>query len=201
MTDCTQLPTSTHSQIGSRTSCHMTHSSDELIVLFNQCFKHTHSTELVKGNDEPLYQPKSTYNNYHQVIFAHGFFSSALHEIAHWCIAGPQRRLRVDYGYWYQPDGRDQYQQNAFEQVESKPQALEWIFSKATGIRFFISADNLSGPSLNTTTFKQTIYQETLNYLDKGLPHRAQQFTDQLIQHYQPGLRLTSDHFAFTELI
>ena len=195
MTDTTdRFPTST-------TSAQANYNCDELITLFNQSFQHTHDTVLVKGNDEPLYQPKNEACEYHQILFAHGFFSSALHEIAHWCIAGPQRRLLVDYGYWYQPDGRDQHQQQHFEQVESKPQALEWIFSKATGIRFFISADNLSGPAIDTTAFKQAIYHEIVNYLNKGLPSRAQQFTNQLIQYYQPGLILTSDHFSLAELM
>ncbi|GAM69307.1 transporting ATPase [Vibrio sp. JCM 19236] len=26
-----------------------------------------------------------------------------MHEIAHWCVAGPKRRLLEDFGYWYEP--------------------------------------------------------------------------------------------------
>ena len=33
-------------------------------------------------------------------------FNSALHEISHWTIAGKERRLLADLGYWYAPDGR-----------------------------------------------------------------------------------------------
>ncbi|MDE1463923.1 elongation factor P hydroxylase [Spartinivicinus sp. A2-2] len=195
MNDCIeQLTTNTPPKLAQ-------HQCDDLVGLFNQCFQQSENTVLVKGDNEPLYLPQSETSPYHQVIFAHGFFSSALHEIAHWCIAGPQRRLLLDYGYWYQPDGRTQQQQTAFEQVESKPQALEWIFSKAAGIRFFISADNLSGPPIDTSAFKQAIFRETLNYLEVGLPKRAQLFTEQLLNHYQPGLTLNNDQFSLTELI
>ncbi len=39
----------------------------------------------------------------------------------HWCIAGKARRNRVDFGYWYCPDGRDAQTQSQFEDVEVKP--------------------------------------------------------------------------------
>ncbi|WP_178124465.1 elongation factor P hydroxylase [Spartinivicinus ruber] len=195
MNNCIEQP------VTSDNSSVIQHRCDDLIRLFNQCFQQSENTILIKGDDEPLYQPQSKDSHQHQVIFAHGFFSSALHEIAHWCIAGPKRRLLVDYGYWYQPDGRSQQQQKAFEQVESKPQALEWIFSKAAGIRFFISADNLSGPTIDTTSFKQAIYQETLKYLNNGLPSRALLFTQQLLDYYQPELNLNRHQFSLTELI
>ncbi len=53
------------------------------------------------------------------------FYASALHEIAHWCIAGENRCQQVDYGYWYEPNGRSEERQFEFEKVEVKPQALE----------------------------------------------------------------------------
>ena len=46
----------------------------------------------------------------------------------HWCLAGTRRRQRVDYGYWYAPEGRDEAQQAAFFAVEAAPQALESLF-------------------------------------------------------------------------
>src|SRR5690606_39383874 len=52
------------------------------------------------------YLPASEPDGLARVVFAHGFFASALHEIAHWCIAGDYRRTLHDYGYWYCPDGR-----------------------------------------------------------------------------------------------
>lgn len=58
-------------------------------------------------------------------------FNSALHEISHWTIAGAKRRLLPDLGYWYAPDGRTKEQQDLFEQVEIKPQAIEWLFAQS----------------------------------------------------------------------
>ena len=42
---------------------------------------------------------------YNAIYFARGFYSSALHEIAHWLVAGKERRKLEDFGYWYEPDG------------------------------------------------------------------------------------------------
>jgi elongation factor P hydroxylase len=83
----------------------------DLIHLFNQTFAESENTHLVKGQSEPIYLPANDQVNYHRIIFAHGFFASALHEIAHWCVAGQARRLLEDYGYWYCPDGRNMQQQ------------------------------------------------------------------------------------------
>ena len=87
------------------------HAYQDLIIIFNQRFANEFNTRLVKGEDEPLYSPASESCDYHQIIFAHGYYASALHEIAHWCIAGEERRLLEDFGYWYQPDGRNEQEQ------------------------------------------------------------------------------------------
>ncbi|WP_459782603.1 elongation factor P hydroxylase, partial [Photobacterium sp. R1] len=95
----------------------MPHDYNDLITLFNRTFLTRFNTELVLGGDEPIYLPADTEHPHHRIVFARGYFASALHEIAHWCIAGPERRLKEDYGYWYLPDGRDTEQQAVFEQV------------------------------------------------------------------------------------
>ena len=92
----------------------------DLITLFDTTFYALYNTRLIKGTDEPIYIPSSEYCNYNQIVFAHGYFASALHEISHWCLAGSSRRLLEDYGYWYIPDGRDHQQQAQFESVEIK---------------------------------------------------------------------------------
>jgi len=145
----------------------------QLQSLFDATFHATHNTRLIKGGNEPLYLPANDETPYHQIVLAHGFIRSALHEISHWCIAGIARRELVDYGYWYQPDGRDANAQRAFEQVESKPQALEWIFSKALGVSFRVSVDNLSGEPVDPRPFKQAVLSQVLEYLQQGLPARA----------------------------
>lgn len=69
-------------------------------------------------------------------------------------IAGEQRRLLPDLGYWYAPDGRTAEQQALFEQVEIKPQAIEWLFSKAFGRKFRVSLDNLTGEGVMVLDLK-----------------------------------------------
>ena len=86
------------------------------------------------GEDEPIYLPADQQCAHHRIIFAHGFFASALHEISHWCIAGPERRLLVDFGYWYEPDGRDVLKQAEFERLEIKPQAVEWALATSCAL-------------------------------------------------------------------
>ena len=154
----------------------MQHHPEELIALFNSLFEESHNTILVRGDDEPLYLPADSAHPRHRIIFAHGFFASALHEIAHWCIAGKQRRMQVDYGYWYRPDGRNAEEQAAFEEVEARPQALEWIFSDACGKSFEVSIDNLSGVPVDRERFVARVSAARGTYLETGLPARAGQF-------------------------
>src|SRR5690606_24572189 len=98
---------------------------------FNLLFREQERTILCSGAEEPLYQPADNDHDCHIIYSTHDYFSSALHEISHWCIAGKQRRSLLDYGYWYEPDGLTAEQQFLFEQVEVKPQALEWLFTLA----------------------------------------------------------------------
>jgi len=174
----------------------MLHNYQDLIALFNQEFSQRYNTRLVKGDDEPWYLPANKQCNYHQIIFAHGYYASALHEIAHWCIAGEKRRLLEDYGYWYEPDGRDQQQQIAFEQVEVKPQAIEWAFCLAAQKKFNVSADNLNGYEANTQDFRKAVYQQALNYVREGFPARAAQFIKALADLYHSAYPLTSEQFS-----
>lgn len=161
------------------------HHYDVLIDLFEQCFYQEYRTRLVAGEHEPYYQPAQTPTAEHQIVFAHGFFASALHEIAHWCIAGPQRREQFDYGYWYEPDGRNAEQQAEFEQVERQPQALEWLFSLCAGAPFQVSVDNLSGLPVDREGFTQAVRQQLQRYLREGLPPRAERFARALADYYQ----------------
>jgi|SRR5690554_5318616 len=163
----------------------MNHNPNDLITLFNGLFRKTHETILVKGKNEPEYLPASGPGSLAQVVFAHGYYASALHEISHWCIAGAHRRTLHDYGYWYCPDGRTTEQQRAFEQVEVKPQALEWLFSVAAGSRFHISVDNLSGSgAADDGGFRQKVRKQAGYYLTNNLPDRAGIFFNALKQFY-----------------
>ncbi len=156
-----------------------------LMSLFDETFYATYNTRLIKGEDEPVYLPAgATACDFHQIVFAHGYFSSALHEIAHWCIAGEKRRLLEDYGYWYCPDGRDATQQAEFEHVEVKPQALEWAMTIAAGRRFQVSTDNLNGAEPDRTGFTRRVRAQLQHYIEQGFPHRARCFIDALQQRF-----------------
>lgn len=167
--------------VKSHNSHPMKHSPNDLIMLFNDLFREAYRTVLVKGSDEPEYVPASGPEGVARVVFAHGYYASALHEISHWCIAGERRRTLHDYGYWYCPDGRTPEQQQAFEAVEVKPQAIEWLFALAAGFRFHISLDNLSGAgAANEARFRRHVRRQAGKYLENGLPERAQCFLDAL---------------------
>lgn len=163
----------------------MNHRPEDLVTLFESLFRHSFGTVLVRGDDEPVYLPDGGPDNCARVVFAHGYFSSALHEISHWCIAGAQRRRQVDYGYWYCPDGRTAAQQAEFEQVEIRPQALEWLFSIACRHRFHISVDNLNGGGTDDPQrFRDAVRRQAVHYLTAGLPPRAEIFLKALIDFY-----------------
>ncbi|MGQ8364021.1 elongation factor P hydroxylase [Glaciecola sp. 1036] len=158
--------------------------------VFNHTFFATLGTILQGGASEPIYIPKgqnpkdyqdiqfeqapNTENN--SIFYRADYASSALHEVAHWCIAGEKRRRQLDYGYWYSPDGRDLEQQKVFEKVEVKPQALEYAFSLAANIEFRVSADNLSLPNYNSFEFSKAVISQYKRYQQLGFPPRAQAF-------------------------
>lgn len=149
--------------------------TDWLIDLFNTLFS-KHHVQLVRGKHEPEYFPANN-GELARIEFAHGFFASALHEISHWCVAGKARRQLSDFGYWYAPDGRSSAQQQAFERVEIKPQALECLFSIASKRPFHVSQDNLFADfDTSHSTFANDVYQQAAHYITKPqtLPSDAQ---------------------------
>lgn len=167
-------------------SARMKHQSNDLIMLFNDLFRERWQTVLVRGDNEPEYIPAAHETDVHRVVFAHGYFASALHEVSHWCIAGDRRRKLYDYGYWYCPDGRTAQEQAAFEQVEVRPQALEWLFSAAAGSDFNISVDNLSGGGASDEAgFREQVARQARQYLaQQTLPPRARLFIETLLEFY-----------------
>lgn len=173
------------------------HDCSDLVAIFNRTFMHSEQTELIMGAQEPLYQPRGSENDLHQIICTRDYFASGLHEIAHWCVAGKERRKLVDFGYWYSPDGRTAQQQLAFERAEVKPQALEWIFSASAQFRFRASADNLQNNLGASDEFKQALFHQVKQYLQEGLPRRAAIFSEVLMRFYHsPPLMIESFHCA-----
>ena len=164
----------------------------DIINLFDGLFAKSDNTRLLcavcdgrYGDlDQPVYEPANTQRVSHQIVFAHGYFASALHEISHWCLAGKARRLLADFGYWYRPDGRSQNQQAEFEKVEVKPQALEWLFSLASQRVFVASADNLAAEAIDDLVFRLAVSAQARAYLTQGLPPQAAELLFQLQQTF-----------------
>ena len=159
--------------------------SQEIIEIFNQTFSAQFNTQLIGGGVEPEYVPANRECSYNQLIFRSDFSASALHEIAHWCIAGEDRRRLVDFGYWYRPEGRKPSEQEQFEHVEVKPQALEWLFSLACGQKFTPSVDNLSLQNSVSAAFEKALKQQFRKYLLDGLPARGEQFVSELLRSFR----------------
>lgn len=175
---------------------------EDIVALFDGVFEQTCGTRLIRGGDDPLYRPADHNTPYHQVIFARGFYASALHEISHWCIAGETRRQQEDYGYWYLPDGRNAEQQRAFEQAEIAPQALESLFTAACGREFNVSVDNLGGDAeVDRHAFAETVRMRAERYVQDGLPLRAKAFRDALYRYYQAGQTLDQACTAGREVL
>ena len=168
---------------------------DWLILHFNHWFSHLNVT-LVRGAFEPEYFP-ATQDAPARIQFAHGFFNSALHEISHWTIAGDKRRQLPDLGYWYAPDGRTLEQQQLFEQVEIKPQAIEWLFAQAFGRKFRVSLDNLTGEGGDGTSFKDRVFTQVQAYFsgEATLPSDAAYFIQCICSCTRDGKILQSDEF------
>ncbi len=164
----------------------MTHAYQDLITIFNKTFLEPYNTKLELGGDEPIYLPADEDSPHHRIIFARGFYASALHEIAHWCVAGPERRLLEDFGYWYEPDGRTEEVQAEFEKVEVRPQAYEWILSKSAGFPFTVSCDNLHGDfEPDRLGFMHKVHNEVLSILATELPPRVKMLSEALRNFYQ----------------
>ena len=173
---------------------------DWLILHFNQWFSHL-NVILVRGDFEPEYFPASE-NEPARIQFAHGFFNSALHEISHWSISGEKRRLLPDLGYWYAPDGRTAEQQALFEQVEIKPQAIEWMFATAFGRKFRVSLDNLTGEGGDGTLFKDNVFAQVQRFFsgEAKLPRDAQHFIECICLNLRAGKKLQLNEFNRTML-
>jgi len=148
----------------------------------NEAVLLAYGTRLLGGFSEPFYKA-SAENLLAEVQFTRDYERSALHELAHWCIAGEARRRLDDYGYWYEPDGRTDRQQARFFNVEVKPQALEQHFCQALDIPFDVSVDNLGNTGVDgIDNFKASVDRQFALYAATGLPERASVIYDCLYQ-------------------
>ena len=143
-----------------------------LVNLLNENYLHDYQTKIEGAFDEPFYKAGKG-GQMAEIQFSHDYIRSALHELAHWCVAGVERRKSDDFGYWYAVDGRDQEQQNEFFKVEIKPQTIEWAFSIICGVKFEASVDNLHKKVEGVDKFEQDLMVQMQQYLINGFPKRV----------------------------
>lgn len=161
--------------------------SRDLEGLFRQVFHAEFDTLLCGGGEEPVYLAGPPA----RIVYTRDYFRSALHEVAHWCVAGPARRTQDDYGYWYAPDGRDAAQQRLFEQVEVVPQALELLFCAACGHGFRVSVDNLDGGAVDEHAFSEAVKAAALARVGHYGTQRWVRWMRRLSDFYRAGAPIT----------
>ncbi len=157
--------------------------------LFRDVFLERYATLLEGGAEEPFYQASKEAGAPHRIHYTRDYFRSALHEVAHWCVAGPQRRQRDDYGYWYAPDGRNAAQQAEFMRVEVRPQAYEALFCAACNHPFRVSLDNLTGEAGDEAAFAAAVYRQALSFNEQGLAERPALWVAALWRAFQSPVR------------
>ena len=138
---------------------------------FNARLARRYHTLLVGGAVEPLYLPARG-RAPALLRYTQDYPRSVLHELAHWCLAGRQRRAQVDFGYWYQPPPRSAAQQQAFYRAEVRAQALELLFCKACDIEFEVSADQYGA---DTAEFSAQVAELAAQCAQHGLRGRARE--------------------------
>lgn len=165
------------------------HDPRTLERVFNHCFLDSEHTRLIGGASEPLYLPADAGCAENRLYYREDYFASALHEMAHWCIAGAERRGLRDFGYWYEPEGRSGDQQSAFLAVEARPQALEWYFSVACDYPFRLSLDTFdpNGYEEVRRTFAVRVTAQAERLRTQGLPSRAARLFDALAAGFGSG--------------
>ena len=163
----------------------MTDQAQRIAVLFDATFA-AHRTVMRGGGTEPLYRPGRG-DAPALVVYTRDYPASALHEAAHWCLAGARRRQLTDYGYWYVPGPRDSAQRRAFFAAECEVQALEAVFANAAGVAFVVSADDFTAPHAELEEFARRVARRTAELATARLPPRAQQFRAALQRHLGNG--------------
>jgi len=143
----------------------------EIAGCFNRRLGRSARVRLIGGGSEPLYLPDE--QGWSVIRYTRDYPASALHEIAHWCIAGAGRRRQFDYGYWYRPPPRNRLEQEAFARVELPVQALESRLAAASGLSFQVSVDDVDGGLDFAREFSCQVAECAAVIAEAGLPPRA----------------------------
>lgn len=167
---------------------------EQIKSVFEREFGQSHRVCLQGGAEEPLYLPSEQQPNL--LVYTRDYPASALHEIAHWCLASVGQLKLKDWGHWYTPDGRSAEQQRRFQRAEARVQAVEWALSVAAGRRFRESSDNLSGEFIDDSGFKDQIHNHIAHFCEQGLPERAAQLFYAFATARQQNFVLSTALFA-----
>lgn len=122
----------------------------------NARLRRPYRLQVIGGAPEPLYRPARA-GTPARIHYTADHVRSLLHELAHWCLAGAERRRRVDYGYWYEPPPRESAAQRRFFRAERDVQALEQVFSEACGVAFEVSVDDLGDRDGDVAAFARAV--------------------------------------------
>jgi elongation factor P hydroxylase len=155
--------------------------AQRIALLFDATFAEYH-TVMRGGASEPLYRPARGADPA-LIIYTRDYPASALHEAAHWCLAGTRRRSLKDYGYRYVPGPRDPAARRAFFVGECEAQALEAVFAAAAGVHFVVSADDFAAPPIELDEFAMRVSRRAAALAGR-LPPRAQRFHAALVDHF-----------------
>ncbi len=170
MTETASWTTDASSRITDASS-RITDASSRIAHVFNAQFFDSHHTLMSGGAAEPSYEPAAG-STPARIVFTHDYPASALHEAAHWCLAGPERRHQRDYGYWYVPGPRNAQQRKAFFALEAPVQALEAIFARTCSVRFVVSADDFAATPEEIEAFRECVARCIASRTGR-LPERA----------------------------
>ena len=148
---------------------------------------------LCGGFAEPAYLPASCLpascspggdRRAAEVRYTLDYPASALHEAAHWLLAGQRRRNLPDYGYWYVSEPRPAAVQRAFLRVESRVQALESWLCEAAGLEFRASVDDFRMPEAAIAAFERRVLSRAARLTrDDAWPPAAKRFYAGLVAY------------------
>ncbi len=146
----------------------------EICECFNRLFAIPFNVEMRGGGAEPDYSPPTAKQRGALVARA-DYAASALHEAAHWCVAGSARRRLPDYGYVYLPPPRNPPDQRRFFAWELRNQAVECYLCDAAGLAYRASADD---PELALDAL--AAFEARVRALSLSPPQRALQLAAEL---------------------
>jgi elongation factor P hydroxylase len=142
---------------------------DEIVHRFAATAGQRYHAVLEGGAEEPLYLPPRD-GHPARILYTRDYAQSALHELAHWCIAGAARRALVDYGYWYQPPPRAREERARFLAVEARVQGLELLFARVARVRFHVSLDD---PGSDPGDLDLAVHTAAQAWLQRGFSART----------------------------